>query len=69
MKTIKFKKAFTKGLLKGITLEDEITYPDFEGCMNHVEQINKNHKKGSLDYRITEVKTKEKETKFKSLVK
>lgn len=53
MKTIKYSKTFTKGLLKGITLEEKISYPTFEGCMNHVEQINKHHRKGNLDYRIT----------------
>lgn len=48
----KFYKVFTKGLLRGLTIEDNITYQTKSGFDGWVEAINKKHKSGKNPYYV-----------------
>lgn len=54
--TINFTKTFIKGNLKGITIQDKLSYCSFGGAENWVEGVKRGVQKGlfnfTLDYAV-----------------
>jgi len=52
MVTLYFTRLFTRGVLKGLTHHDSISYPSAERCLSWVAAINAKEARGRLEYRV-----------------
>lgn len=52
MVTLFFQKHFIRGLLKGITVDDSLTFPTANDAMIWIDRILLKERQGKLPYRI-----------------
>ena len=52
METLYFTRLFTRGLLKGLTHQDSISYATTERCLAWVAAVNAKEARGRMDYKV-----------------